>query len=239
MPLHEVKLLGAEVVASGTMMFRFEKPAGFVYQPGQAIDVELTDPPPEPRESRRTFSLTSAPFEPHIAVATRMRDASIFKAALKKLPAGSAVRIDGPFGEMTLDPRSTRPAVMVAGGIGITPFRSMALQAQREGVVRPLFLVYSNRRPEDAAFLAELQDIEHEFKAFHLVATMTDMEHSGRPWNGRRGMIDAELLKNVAGTENPVYYLAGPPGMVDAAMQMLGAAGVAKEDIRYEEFFGY
>ena len=113
-------------------------------------------------------------------------------------------------------------------------------QAQREGVVRPLFLVYSNRRPEDAAFLAELQDIEHEFKAFHLVATMTDMEHSGRPWNGRRGMIDAELLKNVAGPgEKPVYYLAGPPGMVDAAMQILGAAGVAKEDIRYEEFFGY
>src|SRR6266571_3488908 len=97
MPTYEVKLLGREQVAEGTMSFRFEKPPGFSFKAGQAVALELIDPPAGDGQGRRTFSLVSAPFESTLAVATRMRD-SAFKRALKLLPDGAGVKLEGPFG---------------------------------------------------------------------------------------------------------------------------------------------
>ena len=73
MARHEVALQGREDVAEGTMAFRFAKPAGFAFKSGQSVNLALLDPPAEPNSARRTFSLASAPFEPELAVATRMR----------------------------------------------------------------------------------------------------------------------------------------------------------------------
>ena len=130
MSVHEVKLKGHLAVAEGTMAFRFSKPGGFVLEAGQAIRLELIDPPVEAGQGSRTFSLVSAPFEQELVVATRMRD-SAFKRALRALPDGASIRIDGPFGDLTLcDPE--RPAVFIAGGIGITPFMSMLRQAAED-----------------------------------------------------------------------------------------------------------
>jgi len=101
-------------------------------------------------------------------VATRMRDTA-FKRVLKTMPPGAEIKIEGPFGSMTLHRKSTRPAVMLAGGIGITPFRSMLCQAVKADAGPPLLLFYSNRRPEDAAFLAELQELALRCPRFTLV----------------------------------------------------------------------
>ena len=79
-----------------------------------------------------------------------------FKRVLKTMPLGTEVRIVGPFGSLILHQNADRPAVFLAGGIGITPFRSMLLQATEQKLPYHLILFYSNRRPEDAAFLEEL-----------------------------------------------------------------------------------
>jgi ferredoxin-NADP reductase len=237
---HEVRLRRTETVARGTMAFHFDKPAGFAFKPGQAIDIVLPDAADAAAEAgRHTFSLVSAPFEDELVVATRMRD-SAFKRALASLAVGSRVRIEGPFGSLTLHNDPARPAVFIAGGIGITPFVSMLRQAANDRRAQRLALVYSNRRPEDAAFLGELAELEQRNGNFRLVATMTDMARSEAPWNGERRRIDAELVEAIAaGDKAPIYYVAGPPAMVAALRETLNRAGVDDDDIRSEEFFGY
>ena len=230
MARHEVTLAGHQEVADGTTAFRFENPSGFAFKAGQSANFVLLEPPAEPNSARRTFSLASAPYENELLVATRMREGSHFKRALKSLPAGSKVRLVGPLGDMTLHDDPARAAVFIAGGIGITPFRSMLRQAEQDGLGHRLYLAYSNRRREHAAFLDELQALERRNPRFRLLAPMTDAE----------GMLDEEKLKRFAGeAATPVYYLAGPPAMVEAMKAILARNGVAAGDVRSEEFFGY
>ena len=230
MNTYDVLLKGHEDVAAGTMAFRFTKPPGFVFNPGQAITLFLTDPPPEPNSRQRIFSLVSAPFEVELAVATRMREGSAFKRALKSLPAGAKLELKGPRGVMTLHEDASRAAVFIAGGIGITPFMSMLRQAAHDRLDQRLLLLCSNRRQEDTPFLAELQDLERESGSLRLLAKMTDQE----------GFVDEATIKRFVGdAPAPVYYLAGPPAMVEAMKKLLHAAGVGDEDVRSERFFGY
>ncbi len=237
---YEVTLKGREEIAEGTMAFHFEKPTGFSFKPGQAIDVILVEPPTTDAQSaRHTFSIVSAPFQDELVVATRMRD-SAFKRALKSLPVGSPAKLEGPFGSLTLHNDRARPAVFIAGGIGITPFMSILRQAAKGQLPNRLLLLYSNRRPEDAAFLAELQQLEQQNKNFRLVATMTEMSKSSRPWEGETGLINEDLVKMVGSDlPAPIYYLAGPPAMVEGMRQTLNRASINDDDIRSEEFFGY
>lgn len=238
---YEVRLKGCEEVAAGTFAFHFEKPSGFHFKPGQAIDLVIPDPaPPSGRYlARHTFSLVSAPFQDELVIATRMRD-SPFKRALKSLSAGAIVRLEGPFGSLTLHGDRARPAVLVAGGIGVTPFVSMLRQAAREQLPQRILLLYANRRPEDAAFLVELRQLEQRYKYFHLIATMTQATKSALPWDGRAGQIDEDMLRRACSElDAPVYYVAGPPGMVEAMRDVLIDLGVNEDAIRSEEFFGY
>jgi ferredoxin-NADP reductase len=141
---------------------------------------------------------------------------------------------------MTLHQDLTRPGVFVAGGIGITPFISMLRQAAHDRLDQRLLLLYSNRRPEDAAFLAELRELERRNSRFSLHATMTDMDKSTMAWGGERGMLDERKVKRFVGPLiAPVYYLAGPPAMVAAMLGVLRRIGVEDEGLRSEEFYGY
>jgi ferredoxin-NADP reductase len=235
-----VKLRAAREVAAGTMAFHFEKPAGFVFEPGQAVDLVLPAAPDADAEAlRHTFSLVSAPFEDELVIATRMRN-SEYKRALAAMPPGGRAIVEGPAGSFILDPDRSRGAVFVAGGIGITPFISMLRQAAHERSAQRLALVYSNRRPEDAAFLAELQQLERDLRSFRLLATMTDMARSSVAWPGETRLVDAALATGAAdGMSRPVYYVVGPPGMVDNMRNALAQAGIDDGDIRSEEFYGY
>jgi ferredoxin-NADP reductase len=238
--LQDLRLLGHERVAESTMAFRFGKPAGFTFKPAQAIDLVLPGAPEGAGDAaRHAFSLVSAPFERDLMIATRMRD-SPFKRALGALEPGAPLQLDGPFGSLTLHNKRARPAIFIAGGIGVTPFMSILRQAAHDELPQSLLLLYSNRRPEDAAFLEELRALERSNRRFRLVATMTGMAHSKAAWDGRTGVIDAELVKSV-GAELPdaVHYLAGPPKMVEAMRATLAAAGVDEDDMRSEEFYGY
>jgi ferredoxin-NADP reductase len=239
LPKYWVKLIRREVVAEGTLAFCFEKPAGFTFKAGQFLELTLANPPETDAEGNsRAFSIASAPSEHHLTVATRMRDTA-FKRVLRSAPLGAEVQIEGPFGNLILHSDSARAAVFLAGGIGITPFRSIVFRAAKEQVPHRLFLFYSNRRPEDAAFLGELQSLRTENANYTLVDTMTGMER-GSFWKGETGRISKELLIQYLGDlKGPIYYVAGPPAMVGATQRLLNAAGVNDDDIRPEEFAGY
>jgi ferredoxin-NADP reductase len=240
MSTYDTKLAARDIVARDTMTFEFERPQGFDFKAGQWMDITLVDTAvAEAQGARHTFSIVSAPFGNKLAIATRMRD-SPFKRALKLMPVGTQVRIDGPHGSLTLHRETLRAAVMIAGGIGITPFLSMARQASNDQAPQCLFLVFSNRRPEDAPFISELTQLERVNASFRLVATMTQPNKSNIHWNGRTGYIDEHMLRQVTGNlAEPIYYLAGPPVMVEAIRETLVDMGVADGAVRSEEFWGY
>lgn len=235
------KLRARHQVAERTMAFQFEKPEGFTFKAGQFIDMTLLDPPETDGEgNRRAFSIASSPDEGTLlVVATRMRDTA-FKRVLGAMPTGSRVEIEGPFGNLVLHNNPARAAVFLAGGIGITPFRSILLRATRAHLPHRLFCFYANRRPEDALFLQELEAMRGQNPSYTFVPTMTDMTRSHRSWQGATGRIDqAMIAKHLKSAVSPMYYLAGPPGMVSALHALLNTMGIDSDDIRTEEFAGY
>ena len=235
-----VELLDRIEVAERTLAFRFEKPSAFTFKAGQYVNLTLVDPPETDAGGNvRTFSIASAPEEDLLMVATRMRD-SAFKRVAGRMPVGTELRLEGPYGNLTLHTDAARPAVLLAGGIGITPFRSLLVHAARARLPHRLFLFYANRRPEDAAFLDELQRLQRANGRYTFIGTMTAMEQSHRSWSGATGhFTPAMLRKFLANDARPIYYVAGPPGMVGGVQVMLSSAGVTNKDIRTEKFTGY
>ena len=196
-PKFLAKLTDREEVAERTMAFRFEKPVAFKFTPGQFVDITLVNPRETDSEGNaRGFSIASAPYEDFIMVATRLRDTA-FKRVLRDVPLGTEVKIEGPFGNLRLHNDKSRAAVILTGGIGITPFRSILLHVAKEKLPHRIFLFYSNRRPEDASFLDELQKLEKNNPNYKLVACMTGMEKSQHSWPGEGGLI-SQAYRNIS-----------------------------------------
>ncbi len=234
------KLLGKEEVAEGTMAFHFEKPSGFDFKPGQSADLTLLNPPETDSEGNtRTFSIVSAPFENKLTFAMRMRSTA-FKRSLKQLTLGTGVKIDSALGSFTLHKNFGKPAVFLAGGIGITPFFSILRQADHDRTPHNLYLFHSNNCPEDAPFLEALQRLAKTNSNFRFVGTMTHVAKSKSKWDGETGWIDKEMLSRyLTDLHGPIYYIAGPPPMVAGMRKMLVASSIDEDDIRTEEFAGY
>ena len=233
-------LVAREVVAARTMSFRFARPAEWSYRAGQSVDMTLLDPPETDEEGNlRAFTISSAPRENVIQITTRLRDTA-FKRVLQQVPLGTEVKVEGPFGSFRLH-NAARPAVLLAGGIGITPFRSILVETiGGGGLPYPVTLFHANRRPEDAAFGDELRELAQKDANLTFVPTMTGMAGSTEPWAGEEGHIDAQMLaRRIATGASPIYYVAGPPGMVAALRAVLVTTAVDEDDIRTEEFSGY
>jgi ferredoxin-NADP reductase len=233
-------LTAREEIAAGTMAFHFEKPRGFVYKAGQCADYTLIDPPETDAEGNtREFSLASAPYEDDLISATRMRDTA-FKRVLKTVPLGTELTLDAPYGAFTLHNDAATPAVFITGGIGVTPVRSIVLQAIHDQVAHRIIVVDSNKRPEDAAFLKDLNKPHDENPHYTFVGTMTGMEESHLEWHEETGHVtQAMLAKHIGDLTIPIYYIAGPRGMVAALRTTLNESGVNDDNIRTEEFSGY
>ena len=228
-------------VAEATMSLRLELAGqSFAFQPGQFGRVGLSEPPyPDPKGHVRSFSIDSGPAEPFLLIATRMTG-SAFKRSLAEVPAGPPVSVSGPAGSFVLEPKSDAPVVLFAGGIGITPFRSMIQHAREQSSARRLTLVYANRCPEQAAFLEELEAWANDNANFRLLATMTQPEKSKSGWNGLAGYVDVGFLRQHL-PEEPAggSYIAGPPRFVEGVTQALREAGADEKRVWTDEFTGY
>lgn len=234
------RLAGKEEVAKGTLAFRVDKPEGFKFVAGQAVYVAIPDLKKADAKGKvRTFSIASAPQDAELEIATRQTDTS-FKRYLAAAKAGSPVQIEGPYGDLALHEDASRPAVFLAGGIGVTPLRSMVLDASNRGLQHRLFLFYSNRKPADAAYLTELRELEQKNPRFKLIETFTDGEAVPQGGAVEHGYITAEMIANQVGDlAAPIFYVAGPPTMVSAMEGVLKSAGVSQKNVRAEKFAGY
>ncbi len=211
---------------------------GFRYLPNQFVFLELPGVQ-DPRGPRRPFSLSSSPTETASISITSKMTGSPFKEQLASLEVGDVGVVRGPLGDFILDP--TRPAVMIAGGVGITPLRGMIRYAADSGLSNPIVLLYSNKVPEEIVFRRELHDIEEGWGGLRVVHTLTRPQESTTSWTGRTGRIDAPLIHEALnGLEKPVVYVCGTPGFVEGMVRVLRReTGFPEESIRVERFRGY
>jgi ferredoxin-NADP reductase len=240
MPDYEAILKSKEILCKGTTALYFEKPDGFEFKAGQFADFTLLETAAiDSAGNTRTLSIASAPHENDIMVAMRIRNTG-FKRVVNALPTGTPLLLKGPYGNLTLHKNTARPAVFLAGGIGITPFRSMIRQTTEARSAHRIFLFYSIRQLEEAAFLKELQNIEEINPRYKFIPTITHSEKAPFGWRDETGHITEQmLLRWVPALRMSIFYVAGPPAMVSSMRGMLNVAGVCDDDIRAEEFAGY
>jgi ferredoxin-NADP reductase len=232
---YQMTLTNRESIARDTMAFWFDANGGrYEFRAGQHADFVFGSE----SDNSRTFSLASSPFDKEsIMIAMRMRK-TVFKSALKKAALGTKFIVSRPRGSFMLHGDITRPAVFLAGGIGITPIRSILLSAIQERMPHKLYLFYSNREADDAAFIEELQGMAAQNPNFTLVPTVTG--HKNLSWPHEKGHISREMVKrHLHALNGPIYYIAGPSGMVTAMKGLLNASGVSDDDLKTEEFGDY
>lgn len=222
------------------MAFWFDiRGTDFLFAAGQNADFTIPDlQNPDEEGNKRTFSLAASPHHKNsIMIATRMRNTA-FKNALKEFPFGTKLLVQGPMGNMTLHDDATKPAVLLAGGIGITPFRSMIEWATYMQLQHEIWLFYSNKTVDATSFLDDLTTWQQRNPHLHVILTVTDEDAVG-PF--RKGRITPELLRSHLGDDlrAPIYYSAGPPAMVEAMKTMLLDIGLSRENIQFESFDGY
>jgi len=225
-------------VAKGTLLVTCDLQGVEVdFRPGQYFWVELLESPyDDERGLRRHITVVTSPTERGVlGLCTRLRD-SAFKKTLAELEVGDEVEVEQPKGDWAL-PEDTSPSyVFVAGGIGITPYRSMLRYIADTAAPYRITLVYSNRDRESTPFLDELREHERTLPDFRLVLTMTD----DAGWEGETRHIDGEMLRDHLGELGSYTYLVtGPPPMVEAVAEKLTAAGVPEEQVLRSRFAGY
>lgn len=236
---YEAKLIGSERLAGGVAIFRFEKPESFQFIAGQWC--LLTVPAmgfEDDRGLRRPLSIASSPLEKELIFATKLSD-SAFKRTLAEMQPGTAITLGSPMGALVLPAENTVPLVFLAGGIGITLFRSMCRYAADAKTGHLITLFYSSKTPEETPFLEELLQIPEQNEGISVVATMTRAPEDPASWTGLRGRLDGETIKEHCPVwENSLYYVAGPPVMADAMKQTLVTMNVPADRIKAELFAG-
>ena len=214
--------------AMGIESFIFEPSGPLVWRAGQYLHYVLHHRPTDDRGSDRWFTVSSAPSEGHVTVTTRFTSdkGSSFKRELAALSVGDAIEVSEVEGDFVIeDP--VAEYVFIAGGIGITPFRSILTEAASAGVVPKVTLIYGNR-DTDVPFKAELDVIAagNPNLAIHYITAPQ--------------MIDeAAVRARVADLTTPLFYISGPAPMVMSLNDLLGGMGVAQGRIKLDDFPGY
>jgi len=232
-------LLRSQAETPSVTTFRFDLGGRTIdYRPGQYALVKL-DQVQDPRGPQRQFTLSSSPTEDGFVAITTRLTGSPFKERLAALRAGEEAELRAAMGVFTLE--NGRPAVMLAGGIGITPFRSMIRYAADRGLDLPLALLYSCRTPDEIAFKTELDEVARTHRNLRLMYTVTRPDRSSAAWDGRTGRFGAREVRDAAnGLGQALYYVCGSGAMVDGATRMLAEElRIAPDDVRSEDFPGY
>jgi len=224
----KLQFLGSQPVAGNVISFNFKPEASLSWQPGQYIHYVLPHADADDRGDERWFTNSAAPSEGVVRISTRIdsEHGSSFKRALQQLQPGDEVEADGPEGDFVIEDDS-RNYIFVAGGIGITPFRSMLEEANTQGKQLNVNLLYANRT-QDIPFKEELE---------RYVAANPDLkiEYVIQP-----DALSAELIKQHAdAVDNPLIYLSGPEPMVKSFADELKALGVDETAVKLDDFPGY
>lgn len=238
-----ISLKSREEIAQDTVKFTFSTNGQDIsYKAGQYADFTLIDPPQSDSKGNiRTFSLVGSPNNKQLIIITTRMTGSAFKDSLRELPLGTKVKMSKPMGSFTLHNDTAKPAVFVMGGIGITPIHSIIEFAAQEKLPHKLYLFYSNKTPKTAAFLDDIAKFEAENPNFKAILTFTDSDET--PSRAEKGKITAEMIQKYLKPEeitSAIYYISGPPNMVEAMQDMLtDDLKIDTDSIKTEEFSGY
>ncbi|MCI4371418.1 MAG: FAD-dependent oxidoreductase [Thermoplasmata archaeon] len=219
-----------------TFLFRTEGLIGA--EAGQYLMVKL-DVPADSRRGSRSFTMANAPGEGRVMITTRVRSTSPFKQAFASLRLGDRIPAKGPFGKFTLH-AGDAPALFLAGGIGVTPFRSMVRHALDERRSVRMALLTSDWTPESIPFREELDSWARAQTSFQIARTVTRLANSRDEWSGHVGRIDAAWIRqHLEPSESTIAYVAGSPSFVAGMRSLLASLGFPEERIRFEQFIGY
>ena len=209
------------------------------FTPGQYFFVTL-NPENEEHKDELThhFSIVNSPDQEGVlALTTRLRlDESLFKRTLNDAQIGDEVEIGKIAGSFVLPENTDKPVVLIALGIGITPYISMLRWAMQENEPYEFTLIYSDNETESMAFLDELKQMEKDHPNLKLILSVTKEEG----WQGEKRHVDGQFLgDHLDDIENKLYYVSGPPKVVEAVAASLKEAGIAEENIKTDSFSGY
>lgn len=231
------KIVDKEEVAKDTLAVTFEPEQPLNFQAGQHVFISLIDPPySDSKGPTRHFSIVNSPNQNKIIkITTRLRD-SAFKKSLRELPLGTKIEIGEIAGKFILPESQERPFVFIAGGIGITPFMSMLTKASEDHPDFKITLLYSNRDQTSTAYFPDLQKLAADHPNIQIIFTMTEDPN----WKGENRRIEANFIKEVIEEPlNKLYFIAGPPEMVEAIYQELKKLGIEDSNIKTDNFSGY
>ena len=218
----KLKLIKKESVAKDTISFWFRPESKLRYIAGQYIELSLPHANPDSRMARRWFTLSSSPTEELLAITTKFKpDSSSFKKALHNLPLGSSVQAQMPMGDFVLPKDTSRPLVFVAGGIGVTPYRSMLKFLSDSAEKRDVTVIYVVKDAEEIAFEDILQKSANKV-----------VKHFGR-------LNAQDLLQYTGHINDEVVYISGPEKMVETLYEDMIKNGVPRLQLRTDFFHNY
>lgn len=223
----------ARDLVPGVRQFILEPQRGnkFNHQPGQFAFIKFKAD--AVTSEWHPFTISSAPSEPNLTFS--IKASGDWTSQLQTVLPGDMVYVEGPFGQFTYD-TSNRPLVFIAGGIGITPLRSMITELTTHPGNRPITLLYANKRESDISFRDEFEVLaKNHSQRFQVVHVLSRAEATS--WSGETGHVTAALINKYV--KNPIaadYYICGPVPMMQTVIHELRSLGVPRQQIHFELF---
>ncbi|HTX90855.1 MAG TPA: RnfABCDGE type electron transport complex subunit D [Anaerolineales bacterium] len=226
-------------VAPDVYDFVFNRIRNFAFAPGQYMEWTLGHADPDGRGNRRYFTLASAPTEKNLRVGVKFSErSSSFKAAMLALEPGDEIIASQPAGDFVLPKDPHQKVVLIAGGVGVTPFRSMIKYMLDTHQRRPVVLFYANKTVDDILYKDVFDRAQHEL-GLRVIYAVSDPRRLPAGWNGVTGRITPQVLQGKL-PDFPlcVFYISGPKGMVDSFKESLDRMGVPRSRVKTDYFSG-
>ncbi|HEX7974559.1 MAG TPA: hypothetical protein VF498_09140 [Anaerolineales bacterium] len=226
-------------IAPNAFEFVFAPDQRMAFAPGQYMEWTLGHEEPDSRGNRRYFTLASAPTEPNLRLGVRFNDpSSTYKQAMLEMDQGDEIIAGQLSGDFTLPRHPKRPLVFIAGGIGVTPFRSMIKYLLDSHKHRPVTLFYGNRTVKDIVYKDVFDQAEREL-GIHTIYIVEDTAGMPSRWRGLVGLISPRIIQTYAPNyRDSIFYISGPIVMVDAVKHMLHNMGIPDSQIKTDFFAG-
>ncbi|MFA6076518.1 MAG: oxidoreductase [Candidatus Paceibacterota bacterium] len=225
---------------SDTVSFIFTPDSSFVFKPGQYLEWTLGHHGMDSRGNRRYFTIASSPTEKELHLGVKFYpNGSSFKKALSGMNDDDTIFASQLSGDFVLPRDKKKKLVFIAGGIGITPFRSMIKYLIDTQQKRDIFLIYSNKKETDIVYKNIFDQASYDF-GLKTIYTLTDMEDEQTNWNGRRGFIDGKMiLEEIKDWRERTFYISGPPSMVSDTEKIIKNLGLSGKQIKTDFFPGF
>ncbi len=212
------------------------------FKPGQFLSFKVLV---AGKEEIRAYSLSDAPRPDHYRITVKralapeqgLPHGKVSAFFQDELAVGARLQVKAPAGTFTLDTAKDTPVVMIAGGVGATPFVSMLAALAEEGSSRPVTFFYAAKKPSELMMRGQLDEIAKKLPGLRLVFVVSSAEGGAWPEGvDHIGHINMELLKHYLPKGHYEFYMCGPTGMMAALTAAFKKAGVADRHIHSESF---